>query len=201
MDAIFKCIQRMPDSDNKQLMQILFRYNRALQDKFATHLAVHLPSQGAYVPPSDEMILSWQKKEVGKEADYCAAMGLTSRQAETQFKARQVVLRLDKDFKDLDDDGTEDPRQSDRVEHRMDIKRTGLQNANDMLFTGMFEATADAPEFQFLHSLPFVAQRSLAPHYGAIVDEELDLWHRQPFGMLFHELAKARRTAQGASSQ
>ena len=58
MDAIFKGIQRMPDSENKQLMQILFRYNRALQDKFATHRAAHLPSQGAYAPPSDEMILS-----------------------------------------------------------------------------------------------------------------------------------------------
>ena len=57
----------------------------------------------------------------------------------------------------------------------MDIKRTDLQNANDMLFTVMFEATADAQEFQFLHSLPFVAQRAHAPHYGAILDEELDL--------------------------
>jgi hypothetical protein len=50
MDAIFKGIQKMNDSDNKQLMVILFKYNRALQDKIATHRTAHLPSAGAYVP-------------------------------------------------------------------------------------------------------------------------------------------------------
>ena len=146
------------------------------------------------------MIISCQKKEPGKEADYCHVMGLGWRQADTQFKARMVVLKLDKDFKDLDD-GSEDPRQPDRVEHRMDIKRTGLQNANDVLFTVMIDSIAEAPEFQFLHSLPFVTHRNQAPHYGAILDEDLDRWHRQPFGMLFHELAKDRRTTPGASAQ
>ena len=52
MDAIFKGIQKMNDSDNKQFILILFKYNRALQDKIATHRVTHLPSVGAYVPPS-----------------------------------------------------------------------------------------------------------------------------------------------------
>ena len=121
-------------------------------------------------------------------------MGLPWRQANTQFMARQATLKLDKDFKDLDDEGTEDPRQADRVEQRLDIKRTGLQNANDTLVTAMFESFAGAAEFDFIASLPYVVARSLPPHYGAIVDADLEHWHRQPFGIILHELIKARRT-------
>jgi len=116
MDAIFEGIQKMPDSDNKQLMLILFKYNRALQGKIATHRAAHVPSAGAYVPPSNQMITTWQRKEQGNEDAHCRPMGLAWRQAMTQFSARQTVLKRDKDFKDLDEEGTEDPRQADRVE-------------------------------------------------------------------------------------
>ena len=56
---------------------------------------------------------------------------LTWRQANSQFQARQATLKLDKDHKDIDEDGTEDLRQADREEHRMDIKRIGLQIANE----------------------------------------------------------------------
>ena len=49
MDSIFKGIQKLNDFDNKQFMIILFKYNRALQDKFATHRTAHLPSSGIYV--------------------------------------------------------------------------------------------------------------------------------------------------------
>ena len=58
-------------------------------------------------------------------------MGLAWRQANSQFQARPATFKLYKDCKDIDEDGTEDPRKANRVEHRMDIKRTGLQNANE----------------------------------------------------------------------
>ena len=76
MDAIFKGIQKMNDSDNKQLMVILFKYNRALQDKIATHRTTHLPSTVAYVPSSTGTMITWKRKEVGHEDVYCDAMGL-----------------------------------------------------------------------------------------------------------------------------
>ena len=76
MDSIFKGIQKMNDSDNKQLMVILFKYNRALQDKIATHHTTHLPSAGAYVPSSTSTMITWKRKEVGHEDVYCDAMGL-----------------------------------------------------------------------------------------------------------------------------
>jgi hypothetical protein len=147
------------------------------------------------------MIATWKRKEQDHLGVYCEQMGLAWRQANTQFMARQATLKLDKDFKDLDDEGTEDPRQADRVEQRLDIKRTGLQNANDTLVTAMFESFAGAAEFDFIASLPYVVARSLPPHYGAIVDADLEHWHRQPFGIILHELIKARRTTQGPSSQ
>jgi hypothetical protein len=74
MDSIFKGIEKLNDSDNKQLMLILFKYNRALQDKFATHRAAHLPSSGIYVQPSDDMIATWKRKEQGHEDAYCEPM-------------------------------------------------------------------------------------------------------------------------------
>ena len=55
----------------------------------------------------------------------------------------------------------------------MDIKRTGLQNANETLTTVMFESFEGAPEFDFIHSQPYFVSHSLPPHYGAIVDTEL----------------------------
>ena len=58
-------------------------------------------------------------------------MGLAWRQANSQFQARPATFKLDKDYKDIDEDGTEDLRQADREEHRMDIKRIGLQIANE----------------------------------------------------------------------
>ena len=70
----------------------------------------------------------------------------------------------------------------------MDIKRTGLQNANDTLRTAMFESLEGAPEFDFIHSQSYFVARSLPPYYGAIVDTDLDHWHLQPFGMLLSEL-------------
>jgi hypothetical protein len=82
-------------------------------------------------------------------------MGLAWRQGNSQFQARQVTLNLDKDYKDLDEEVTEDPHQTDRVEHHMDIKRTGLQNANDTLTTAMFESFEGTPEFDFIHSLSY----------------------------------------------
>jgi hypothetical protein len=100
-------------------------------------------------------------------------MVLAWRQVNTQFMARQTTLKLDKDFKDLDDEGNEDPRQADRLEQCLDIKRTGLQNANDTLVITL---------------LSYVVARSLPPHYGAIVDADLEHWHRQPFGIILHEL-------------
>ncbi len=44
-------------------MLILFKYNLALVDKFATHRTAQLPSPGIYVPPSDVMITTWKRKE------------------------------------------------------------------------------------------------------------------------------------------
>jgi len=46
-----------------------------------------------------------------------------------------------------------------------------------------------------------ISSRAVSHPTTGIVGQDLDLWHRQPFGILLHELAKARRTAQGASSQ
>ena len=65
----------------------------------------------------------------------------------------------------------------------------------------MFESIAGASEFDFINSLPYFVEHSLPPHYGAIVDADLEHWQRQPFGILLHELIKARRTTQGPSSQ
>ena len=67
MDAIFKVIQTMNDSDNTQLILILFKYNHRLQDKIATHRTVHLPSTDAYVPSSTTTMITWKRKEVGHE--------------------------------------------------------------------------------------------------------------------------------------
>ena len=63
MDAIFKGIQKMNDSDNKQVMFILFKYNYDLQDKIATHRDAHLPSAGVYVPPSTATMITWKREE------------------------------------------------------------------------------------------------------------------------------------------
>ena len=79
------------------------------------------------------MIYTWKRKEQDHHGVYCEQMGLDWRQTNSQFMARQTTLKLDKDFKDLDEEDTEDPRQTDRVEQRMDMKRTDLQNTNDTL--------------------------------------------------------------------
>ena len=87
-------------------------------------------------------------------------MGLAWRQTNSQFMAHQTTLKLDKDFKDLDEEDTEDPRQTDRVEQCMDIKHTDLQNTNDTLVTVMLESFVDATEFDFINSLPYFVERS-----------------------------------------
>ena len=107
MDSIFKGIQKLNDSDNKQLMFTLFKYNRALQDKFATHHTDHLPSSGIYVQPSDDMIATWKRKEQDHHGVYYEQRGLAWRQTNSQFMTRQTTLKLDKDFKVLDEVGTE----------------------------------------------------------------------------------------------
>ena len=65
----------------------------------------------------------------------------------------------------------------------------------------MFESFAGASEFDFINSLPYFVEHSLPPHYGAIVDADLEHWQRQPFVILLHELIKTRRTTQGLSSE
>ena len=107
-------------------MLILFKYNRALQDKFATHRAAHLPSSGIYVQPSDDMIATWKRKEQDHHGVYCEQMDLAWRQSNSQFTTRQPTLKLDKDFKDLDEEVAEDPRQADRLEQSMDNLKGGL---------------------------------------------------------------------------
>ena len=141
------------------------------------------------------MIATWKRKEQDHHGVYYEQMGLAWRETNSQFMTHQVTLKLDKDLKDLDEEGTEDPRQADRVDQSMDIKSTGLQNTNDTLVTVMFESFADATEFDFINSLPYFVEYSLPPHYGAIVDVDLEHWQHQPFGILFHELIKDRHTA------
>ena len=79
------------------------------------------------------MIATWKRKEQDHHGVYYEQMGLAWRQTNSQFMTRQTTLKLDKDFKDLDEEDTEDPRQTDRVKQRMDMKRTDLQNTNDTL--------------------------------------------------------------------
>ena len=98
MDAIFKVTQTMNDSDNTQLILILFKYNHRLQDKIATHRTVHLPSTDAYVPSSTTTMITWKRKEVGQEDAYCDAKGLVWRQGNSQFQGHQTTLKLDKDY-------------------------------------------------------------------------------------------------------
>ena len=79
MDTIFKGIQKMNYSDSKHIMIILFKYNRALQDKIATHRTSHLPSVGTYVPSSTATMITWKRKELGHKDSYCESMVLVWR--------------------------------------------------------------------------------------------------------------------------
>jgi hypothetical protein len=66
-------------------------------------------------------------------------------------------------------------------EKRLDVKRGPLQTESDALSLAVFEAIAPVPEHAFIATLSFFARQFMPPSYGAILDDDLNHFHLQPY--------------------